>query len=394
MTSTCDWPVVLGDPASGTTIRVRCKSSDGAMCASCATLHQHDIRHLIMEGLEAVPVATFVTFTAPGTVGGPVHSLRLSGGQVRRCRCRRVHTRDDPVLGTPVDPETFDYVGVALWNSRARRLLTVALQKLGRLADQRLTWVAVPELQARGLVHFHVLILGAVDRDLLQLAVSGGRSPREAILGRRLRPIAPSSHRGQQFGIQLDVQHVVTEAQRGQVARYLSKYLAKACDGGAGSDVPAPMAAHLHALGRAVRAQRHADGRLCTHGGGHSRPPTALIARCANWRWHHCHATRRALRQGGHSGRTFGRSRAWPVSLADLRARRAAFTAGDQADDQAGDPVEWVYVGRGYEAPTSTGPQRDRLIAAALGDAAAAALAPTAFLTPDEIVSAQAVLAL
>lgn len=219
----------------------------------------------------------------------------------------------------------------------------------------------------------------------------GRTIPREATLGRRLRPIAPSTHRGQQFGIQLDVQHVVTDAQRGQVARYLSKYLAKACDGGS-SDVGAPMAAHLHALSRAVRAQRQSEGRLCTHD-GHQRPPTALVARCAKWRWHHCFSTRRALRQGGHGGRTFGRSRSWPVSLADLRARRTAFTAGDQAADDGVD-VAWVYVGRGYEAPTSTGPQRDRLIAAALGDAAAAALAPTAFITPDEIVSAQAVLAL
>ena len=146
MTTTCDWPVVLGNEATGELIRVRCKSSDGAMCASCATLHQHDIRHLVLGGLATAPVATFVTFTAPGTVGGPVHSLRKAGGRIRRCRCRRVHADGDPVLGTPIDPETFDYPGVAEWNSRARRLLTVALQKLSRLADRKLVWVAVPEL--------------------------------------------------------------------------------------------------------------------------------------------------------------------------------------------------------------------------------------------------------
>ena len=391
MTATCDWPVVLGNQATGETIRVRCKSSDGAMCGSCATLHKHDIRHLVLEGLAKSPVATFVTFTAPGTVGGPVHSLRKAGGRIRRCRCRRLHMERDAVLGTPIDPETFDYAGVALWNSRARRLLTVALQKLGRLADRKLTWVAIPELQARGLIHFHVLILGDIARDLLQLVVSGGRSPREATLGRRLRPITPATHRGQEFGVQIDVQHIATEAERGRVARYLAKYLAKACTG-AGSSVSAPMAAHLHALGRAVRAQRRAEGRSCTHDGGHQRVPTALVARCAAWRFDRCHATRRALRQGGHAGRTFGRSRSWPLTLADLRARRTKHAATDD-NGGGGERVRWVYVGRGYDFPTATGLQRDRLLAAALGDGASAALARSGFLTPGEIMRAHETLA-
>lgn len=389
MTGACDWPIVLGNQGNGETIRVRCKSSDAAMCESCATLHKHDIRHLVLDGLAKSPMATFVTFTAPGTVGGPVHSLRKDGGRIRRCRCRRVHVEGDGVLGTPIDPETFDYGGVALWNSRARRLLTVALQKLGRLADRKLTWVAVPELQARGLIHFHVLILGYIDRDLLQLVVSGGRSPRETE-ARRLRPITPATHRGQRFGVQVDVQHITTEAQRGQIARYLAKYLAKACTG-AGSAVAAPMAAHLHALSRAIRAQRLAEGRSCTHDGGHQRVPTALVARCAAWRFDRCHATRRALRQGGHGGRTFGRARSWPLTLADLRARRAKHAATED-NGVGGERVRWVYVGRGYDGVT-TGVQRERLVAAALGDREAARLARSRFLTPGEITCAQGILA-
>uniref|UniRef100_UPI0005663A1E replication initiator n=1 Tax=Streptomyces sp. NRRL B-12105 TaxID=1463827 RepID=UPI0005663A1E len=42
---------------------------------------------------------------------GPVHN-RPAGG---RCRCGRTHPDDDPALGTPLDPDRYDYRAAVLW---------------------------------------------------------------------------------------------------------------------------------------------------------------------------------------------------------------------------------------------------------------------------------------
>ena len=159
------------------------------------------------EGIGAGP-ATFLTVTAPGAVRfGRVHSMRRdAAGRARRCGCGVIHADGDEAVGTPVDPEGFPYAAVVEWNAASRRLLTVMMQKLARLVGEKLQWVAVPELQARGLVHWHVAVRKLISAENVRTAVVGGINPRT---GRR---ITPATHRGHVFGEQVDVQPVIGEA--------------------------------------------------------------------------------------------------------------------------------------------------------------------------------------
>lgn len=48
---------------------------------------------------------------------GPVHNRRTDG---RPCRCGTHH--DDDTLGTPLNPDTYDYEAAVLWNAHAGAL--------------------------------------------------------------------------------------------------------------------------------------------------------------------------------------------------------------------------------------------------------------------------------
>jgi hypothetical protein len=82
-----------------------------------------------------------------------------------------VHSQYDDVLGTPVEPETYDYAGSVLWQAHAGELwrrFTIAVgRKLARalglrpveLRDvMRLSYAKVAEYQRRGLIHFHAVV--------------------------------------------------------------------------------------------------------------------------------------------------------------------------------------------------------------------------------------------
>ena len=117
----------------------------------------------------------FATFTAPSF--GPVHQRILSRhGQPRRChphgphRCAQRHRPDDPQIGQPLDPDSYDYTAAVIWNALATRLWARTVQLVNRKAAhllgvaQRVWPVAgrvvvakVAEYQARGLVHFHAI---------------------------------------------------------------------------------------------------------------------------------------------------------------------------------------------------------------------------------------------
>ena len=48
------------------------------------------------------------------------------------CACRAYHRPTSPIVGLPVNPETFDYVKAASFNHAAPRLATVTMQKVWR----------------------------------------------------------------------------------------------------------------------------------------------------------------------------------------------------------------------------------------------------------------------
>ncbi|WP_461111171.1 replication initiator, partial [Streptomyces calidiresistens] len=108
----------------GGRLRVACGNRRASRCPACAWTYAGDTFHLIRAGLtgddrRAVPasVAThpkvFATLTAPSF--GPVHNRPDAG----RCRCGLAHHADAPELGTPLNPESYDYAAAVLFNNHA-----------------------------------------------------------------------------------------------------------------------------------------------------------------------------------------------------------------------------------------------------------------------------------
>ncbi|MEU0118448.1 replication initiator [Streptomyces bobili] len=154
---------------------VRCNNRRATRCAACAEVYRRDTFHLITAGLrggKGTPdqVAThprvFATFTAPGF--GPVHNRRTDG---RPCRCGIRHDQDDAALGTPLDPDRYDYEAAVLWNAHAgplwRRFSIYLRREVAKRAGltqrtfrdhARISFAKVAEYQKRGAVHFHAVI--------------------------------------------------------------------------------------------------------------------------------------------------------------------------------------------------------------------------------------------
>jgi hypothetical protein len=153
---------------------VRCGNRRATRCPACSTVYRYDTYQLIaagMRGGKTVPASVaahprvFATLTAPGF--GPVHNQPDTG----RCHCGQVHPDDDPLLGTPLDPERYDYTGAVLWNAHApalwARFTTHLRREIAKAAGltQRalrhyatLSYAKVAEYQKRGQVHFHAVI--------------------------------------------------------------------------------------------------------------------------------------------------------------------------------------------------------------------------------------------
>jgi hypothetical protein len=178
-----------------------CGNRRATTCPGCAETYRRDAYHLIRAGLtggKGVPLtvathpAVFATFTAPSF--GPVHTRPVRQHTCadrsrctctpQPCRARRDaqtcphgrqlacfarHRRDDPRLGQPLCPDCYDYNGHAVWNNQAgelwrrtkqaiERRLTQAARRRGLPYSVRVSHGKAAEYQARGAVHFHVLL--------------------------------------------------------------------------------------------------------------------------------------------------------------------------------------------------------------------------------------------
>ncbi|WP_406173579.1 replication initiator [Streptomyces sp. NBC_00996] len=153
---------------------VRCGNRRATRCPACSTVYRYDTYQLIAAGLrggKTVPTSVaahprvFATLTAPGF--GPVHNRPDTGN----CHCGQLHADGDPLLGTPLDPDRYDYTGAVLWNAHAPALwarFTIHLRReIAKAAGltQRalrhhatLSYAKVAEYQKRGQVHFHAVI--------------------------------------------------------------------------------------------------------------------------------------------------------------------------------------------------------------------------------------------
>ncbi|HUW08471.1 MAG TPA: replication initiator [Anaerolineae bacterium] len=157
-------------------ILIACNNRRATRCPSCSRLYAGDTYQLIKSGLvggKNTPATVgdhprvFVTLTAPSF--GPVHGTRLPHGP--GCRCGTTHPDDDPRIGTPLNPATYDYTGAVLFNAHAGelwgRFTTYLRRNVARLLRRtqketaalvRVSFAKVAEYQDRGLIHYHAII--------------------------------------------------------------------------------------------------------------------------------------------------------------------------------------------------------------------------------------------
>jgi hypothetical protein len=184
-----------------------CGNRRSTVCPGCAETYRRDAFQLIRAGLAggkgvsasvAAHPAVFATFTAPSF--GPVHARPVHRHTCRdrsACRCKaepcharrdasacphgvrmacyRRHRPGDSTLGQPICPDCYDYDAHAVWNHAAGELWRRTKQDIERRLNQlaarrgirphpdgtpalRVSHGKVAEYQARGAVHFHVVL--------------------------------------------------------------------------------------------------------------------------------------------------------------------------------------------------------------------------------------------
>ncbi|WP_405654631.1 replication initiator [Streptomyces sp. NBC_00019] len=259
---------------------VRCNNRRTTRCPACAEVYRRDTFHLITSGLRggkgtpehvAAHPRVFATFTAPGF--GPVHNRRTDG---RPCRCGVHHDQDDDALGTPLNPDTYDYEAAVLWNAHAgqlwRRFSTYLRREVAKRAGlsqrslrdhARVSFAKVAEYQKRGAVHFHAVMRldgpGGGDTppptwataELLTDAISAAAT-KTSVDG----PTIDGRTHTFTFGRQLDVRTIRSadfndgqELTERAVAAYIAKYATKGAETATGAlDRPLKFAAELAQL--------------------------------------------------------------------------------------------------------------------------------------------------
>ncbi|MCC9311884.1 replication initiation protein [Kitasatospora sp. RB6PN24] len=378
-----------------------CGNRRASRCPACSRVYAADTFQLIRAGLTGgknVPdtVRThprvFTTLTAPSF--GPVHNRPTdTGGALRPCRCGKRHEPADALLGTPLDPKTYDYPGAVLFNAHAgalwarftiylRREIAARLgltQKAAR-AVLRVSFAKVAEYQKRGLVHFHAVIRldgphGSTQPPPPSATITMLADAIRAATARVSISVVSDAvgERELAWGEQLDVREIAafgTDAELTDhaVAAYVAKYATKSADSSGALD---------RALfcrpcqGRGMTMTTRGTPLQCTAcvGTGQARPlPRLAVERHVRqmirtcwelgkrpefealklWKWSH---------MLGFRGHFSTKSRCYSVTLGQLRDDRRAWRS-EQARTHAGlpdlDPSttlvigHWAYHGSGY----------------------------------------------
>jgi hypothetical protein len=390
-------PPASGAPRPGPAdnrLLIACGNRRASCCPSCSAVYAADTYQLIRAGLSggktvpdtvAAHPRVFATLTAPSF--GPVHHRPDSGAP---CRCGTRHEENAPQPGTPLDPASYDYQGVVLFNAHAGRLwayftthLRRSLARAAGLPSSRLrdvltvAFAKVAEYQKRGAVHFHAVLRldgphgpGSTPPAWASVPVLAGaivqatRTVAVKVGGGGLPP------RVLRFGTQLDIQNITTCGQEpgpvteGAVAAYIAKYATKSATSSGGLDHPI----HCHrcrGTGSAIGpARRPGRCRLC-HGSGLTCPLDTLpvdartrrmIQNCWALADHPALAElqlRRWAHALGYRGHLTIKSRTYSTTLTALRDARRHWHTGQDTGADAERPAElpaahWGYTGRGY----------------------------------------------
>ncbi|MFJ6390255.1 replication initiator protein RepSA [Streptomyces sp. NPDC091972] len=356
----------------GKRLRVACGNRRASRCPSCAWTYAGDTYHLIRAGLAGAPdrnipstvrdhPRVFATLTAPSF--GPVHNQPDHA----RCRCGHHHRDDDPALGTPLEPDTYDYSGAVLFNNHAGELWQRFTNRLRReiaarvgLSQRelkevcRLSYGKVAEFQKRGAIHFHAVIRldgpnGPEDTppswasvDLLTDAIRA--AARHPYTTATIPAAGDQTARTFQWGRQLDIRPVKafgddSELTEQAVPSYVAKYATKAVETTGTLD---------RRIGELADLDRH-------HVPDHAR---RLITACRDldklypdrrlWAWAH---------MLGFRGHFSSKSRRYSTTLGALRQTRADYRATQERAALGLDEIEpdtvlvladWQYAGHGH----------------------------------------------
>jgi hypothetical protein len=343
-----------------------CNNRRATRCPACAAVYQSDARALVLAGLtggKGIPglvaerPVVFVTLTAPSY--GPVHTIHDHPGPCQHPRtipcahlrqCHAIHQPGDPIVGTPVCADCYDWDGTVIFNARAtelwrrtiiaiRRTLARTLRMPVRAFPDHYTvaFVKIVEYQTRGVVHYHALLRldpttnntpNDVNPDVLagavRLAVTRVTAPNP------LHPEQPIK-----WGTQADIVPVPAGPDRARLAGYLAKYTTKSVDHGGGLD------------------------RRLTHGDlTHSTAPDHL-RRLAATAWNLGAQKSLAelnLRYWAHTlgyrGHWLTKSQTWSTTLTQLRTDRHHHQLREHGHNPDTDPTiahgEWQYRGNGH----------------------------------------------
>jgi hypothetical protein len=328
-----------------------CGSRLAEKCPHCSSVYRGDAISVLQSGLKGAENSTipftFITFTAPGAdVFGPTHQRVVDTGKsgkshVRKCGCRQVHPADDALIGTPLDPNTYRFDRAADFNAHASRLLTVTMQRLGRVVGRKLSYARVAEFQTRGLIHFHVIVKGIVTERSVQAVVRGGvdlrivedngsRGPGTG-LRRRNANVEAARHGDWTWGTQVDVQHVLPGGKFG-VGAYLVKLLGYAVKG---TDTTAngPYEHRRKMQSAAVRTHRCKKGMDCALGSRLLPNGKAFYQSDPSKRF--CRSHQLAYNGWGFRGHVLAFSRKWGMTFKEVRDKRKVFaTAGRWVSDR------------------------------------------------------------
>ncbi len=99
---------------------------------------------------------------------GPVHSSIRRGAYLLPCECGTRHGERDELLGTPIDPASYDYRQAALDAIHFARVMDRWWQNLRRAAGWNVQYAGAVELQRRLAPHAHFAVRGTLPRKLLR----------------------------------------------------------------------------------------------------------------------------------------------------------------------------------------------------------------------------------
>ncbi|MFD5108791.1 replication initiator protein RepSA [Streptomyces cinereoruber] len=360
------------DAEPGGRLRIACGNRRASRCPACAWTYAGDTYHLIRAGLAGddrrdIPAAVrdhprvFLTLTAPSF--GPVHNRPGA----RPCRCGTRHPEDAAELGTPLDPDAYDYAAAVLFNNHAGQLWDRFAKRLRReiaaaagLSQRALKEVArisygkVAEFQKRGAVHFHVVIrLDGPDgpdtpppswatTELLTASIQSAAAHSYTTITVPAAGDQPLRHL--RWGTQLDIRPVkafgngsdITEQ---AVASYIAKYSTKAAE----------------TTGSLDRRVGNREALLLLGVPDHTR---RLVEACFDL--DPLYPDRRFLAWAhmlGFRGHFSTKSRQYSTTLGELRQTRADYRAAQERTARGLDDIEsdtvlvltsWMYAGQGH----------------------------------------------